>query len=429
MEVVFTEDFNGGIPDTWAITDDAGTGLIWHTNDYWGDGNWTGSDGLCAEASSDEFGGALFDTSLITPVLDLTERPSAQLDLECNYQNYAYVDYFYIDVSYDGGAWSNLLTWNEDHGSFHNAPGEHITLALEGGHLTQLRFRYYTPISYWCWEVQVDDVVVTAEAIGMSPCADLIIKQGACPAPFNPGSNGVLPVLLTGEENFDVYQVDLSSLYLTRADGMGGAVAPLNGPPGPGIEYKDLNHPYVGPGPCSCQEDNSSDGIMDLALKFSTDELVEVLEMEGLPPDGQLLLVLWGTMLDGSPFIAQDCIRIVPADGYPLNLAVSSTATGAWVDLDPPDRYLDGGGFAHFQRNHAPGSVVTLVAEETYNGLSFYGWKINGQLQRPRSMTVEVTVPAEVISIQAVFGPPQDIVVPKKVPIQQGWSGGSGPPE
>jgi hypothetical protein len=427
MEAVFSEDFNGGIPDTWTVTDDAGSGLMWHDNAYWGDGNDTGGDGLCAMASSDAWGTDIFDTSLITPVMDLTDRPSAQLDLLCNYQNYAYVDYFYIDVSYDGGAWSNLLTWNEDHGSFGGPPGEAISLALEGGHLTQLRFRYYTPISYWCWWVMIDDVVVSAEAVGVSPCQDMDIKPGSCPNSFNPGSHGVLPVALTGTDVFDVTMVDISSILLWRADGVGGAVAPHEGPPGPHSVYEDVATPFDGT-PCDCHE-LEGDGFMDLSMKFKTDELVDALELDTVPGNTMMLLILSGNMLDGTPFIAQDCIRTVPPGAYPLNLSVASSTLGAWVDIDPPDRYADGGGFAHFARNHSPGSVVTLIAEETYNGQAFYGWKVNGQLQRPRSLTLEVTVPAELISVQAVFGPPQDIVVPKKVPIQHGTGGGSAPPE
>ncbi|MHC4991907.1 MAG: hypothetical protein ACYTGC_13100, partial [Planctomycetota bacterium] len=81
--------------------------------------------------------------------------------------------------------------------------------------------------------------------IGASPCEEafpdqcvapeeprtLIIKQGACPAPVNPNSNGVVPMVLTGDVDFDVTQIDLASLELSRCDGAGGSVAPNDGPP------------------------------------------------------------------------------------------------------------------------------------------------------------------------------------------------------
>jgi hypothetical protein len=293
--------------------------------------------------------------------------------------------------------------------------------------MTQIRFRYYSPITYWCWEVQVDDFVIVGEfPPQVGPCKDMDIKPGSCPNSFNPGSHGVLPVALVGTADFDVTQIDISSLTLERADGVGGTVAPHEGPPGPHTVYEDLATPFDGT-LCECQE-AGPDGFLDLSMKFKTDELVPALELDTMPGNSAVKLVLRGLMLDGEPFIGQDCIRTVPPGAYPLNLSVASSASGAWVDIDPPDQYADGGGFANFQRNHSPGTGVTLTAEPSYNGLSFYGWKVNGQLQRPRSMTVNVTVPGEVISVQAVYGPSQEIVVPQQLPIEQGMGPAPAPP-
>ena len=76
---------------------------------------------------------------------------------------------------------------------------------------------------------------------------------------------------------------------------------------------KDLNHPYpddVACGGCSCNEDQRSDGIDDLSMKFRAREFSTVL---GLTPDsGQVTLELSGVLEDGTPFSARDCILIVP---------------------------------------------------------------------------------------------------------------------
>ena len=49
------------------------------------------------------------------------------------------------------------------------------------------------------------------------------IKPGSCPNSFNRKSNGGLPVALVGTDGFDVMAVDLSSVLLSRADGVGDA--------------------------------------------------------------------------------------------------------------------------------------------------------------------------------------------------------------
>ena len=170
--VLLTEDFNAGIPVDWTITDDDGSGLMWTTNDVWGDDNWTGGDGYCAEASSDTFGSSTYDTSLITPMLDLSGAATATLDFDAAYQNISTDEFFDVDVSYDGGgSWTNLLSWNEDHGTFHATPGEHVTLTFAGGSATtQIRFRYYDPTASWAWEAEVDNVVISVESQTVHPC-------------------------------------------------------------------------------------------------------------------------------------------------------------------------------------------------------------------------------------------------------------------
>ena len=143
----------------------------------------------------------------------------------------------------------------------------------------------------------------------------LIIKQGSCPAPLNPSSKGVMLAVLPGQPDFDVTRIDLSTLLLSRADCIGGAAAPNNGPPGPSIRFQDLNHPYDGPGPCSCNANQRSDGLTDLVMKFNTDELASALELDSFPPDAIVEVVLSGTLDDGCEFIAADCLRIVPSGG------------------------------------------------------------------------------------------------------------------
>jgi MYXO-CTERM domain-containing protein len=99
------------------------------------------------------------DSSIVTH--SFTVPSNAMLDLTANFQ--AIADFFDIDIN-TGNGWTNLLSWNEDHGGFYAGPGENISLSLAafGGSTAQLRFRNYDPATNdWNWYVQIDDVAVT----------------------------------------------------------------------------------------------------------------------------------------------------------------------------------------------------------------------------------------------------------------------------
>ena len=68
----------------------------------------------------------------------------------------------------------------------------------------------------------VERIVVLAQ-----PTLD--IKPGSCPNPLNPRSHGVLPVALLGTEDFDVTDVDVSSLTISRGDSVRLFTASLDG--------------------------------------------------------------------------------------------------------------------------------------------------------------------------------------------------------
>lgn len=61
---------------------------------------------------------------------------------------------------------------------------------------------------------------------------------------------------------------------------------------------------------CDCSS-SGSDGILDLVVKFRTDEVVEALELYDLSPGSGAQLVLTGTLLDGTSFELSDCVVII----------------------------------------------------------------------------------------------------------------------
>ena len=156
--------------------------------------------------------------------------------------------------------------------------------------------------------------------------ASLDIKPGSCPNPVNSGpgnwipsailstadqvsvassrldglspsrdrSAAVVPAAVLGNWDFDVNNIDIASLLLE-------GVAPTRS------SYEDVAAPFGGD-LCGCAE-NGPDGLMDLTLKFSREDLLTAL---GSPQRGDLSLTLTGTLLDGTPFEARDCIVLVP---------------------------------------------------------------------------------------------------------------------
>ncbi|MHC4067655.1 MAG: hypothetical protein ACYSUI_24560, partial [Planctomycetota bacterium] len=132
---------------------------------------------------------------------------------------------------------------------------------------------------------------------------------------------------------------------------------------------------------CDCHT-LEGDDITDLSMKFPTNDVVEMLQLNDLPPGALVPLVLSGNLWDGTPFTSpSDCIRLVPPGTPPGMLAVESNMTGAWIDVSPPDIGLDGGGFADFERTFPLTTVVTLTTEPEAQGRPFVGWLVNGVLQ------------------------------------------------
>jgi hypothetical protein len=116
---------------------------------------------------------------------------------------------------------------------------------------------------------------------------------------------------VAGTEQFDVTMIDVTSVRLSRADGVGGEVAPHEGPPGPHSVFEDVATPFGGV-PCDCH-DLTGDGLDDLSMKFSTRDVVAALELGGLTGGDAVEFVVTGMLLDGTSFTTgSDCVLLVP---------------------------------------------------------------------------------------------------------------------
>lgn len=134
----------------------------------------------------------------------------------------------------------------------------------------------------------------------------LDIKPGSCPNPLNLKSRGILTVAIVGTNDFDVMDIDVSTLQLSRDPIPSIPLAPIR------FTIADVAAPLVVE-LCDCSE-TGPDGISDLVLKFDFEEVVsQLLPSESTESD--VVLRLQGNLLastGGATFRVSDCVRIVP---------------------------------------------------------------------------------------------------------------------
>jgi hypothetical protein len=150
------------------------------------------------------------------------------------------------------------------------------------------------------------------------------IKPGRCPNPLYLKSREFLPVAVLGTEDFEVTDIDPTTIRLTReavlgiktklsevtdidaaAIGLsreenGGGVVPIR------WHYKDVSTPFEGE-PCECHK-LGPDGYEDLILEFRNQEVVEALG--ALKVGEAVVLTIRGKLLDGTEFEGIDCVTV-----------------------------------------------------------------------------------------------------------------------
>ncbi|MEJ2720033.1 MAG: hypothetical protein P8181_02670 [bacterium] len=133
----------------------------------------------------------------------------------------------------------------------------------------------------------------------------LDLLPGTCPNELNPWSRGALWAALLGSTEFDVTEIDLETVTLTTADYATDGVKPGQ------HRIWDSSTPSDGSMEPDCTP-SGTDGFDDLNLKF---DLGGVADLVGPGSMGdEVRLVLTGLMTDGTPFSAEDRVRIVGVD-------------------------------------------------------------------------------------------------------------------
>ncbi|NJD60839.1 MAG: hypothetical protein FIA98_15710, partial [Anaerolineae bacterium] len=145
-------------PAGWTVTQSGGN-CTWVGNDPGVRGNLTGGTGQFAIADSDNCGsGTTMDTTLTSPVMDVSTLVNVNLSYNYDYNNLVSTESADLDVSADGGAtWTNVHHWNTDMRG-PNTFTQDLTSLLGGSTQAQLRYHYIAPGWDWWWEV--DNVFV-----------------------------------------------------------------------------------------------------------------------------------------------------------------------------------------------------------------------------------------------------------------------------
>jgi subtilisin family serine protease len=149
---------SGATPSGWTVVDNKGNGQVWKFDDPGNRGNLSGGSGKFAVIDSDKYGpGGLQDTSLVSPVVDLSSvtAPVVRFNQDLNWLSGEKAD---VDLSIDGGAtWSTLVTQIND------ARGvKEIAIPQAAGKsAVQVRFHYWDASYEWWWEV--DNVLIGSQ--------------------------------------------------------------------------------------------------------------------------------------------------------------------------------------------------------------------------------------------------------------------------
>ena len=116
------------------------------------------------------------------------------------------------------------------------------------------------------------------------------IKPGSYPNAINKNGKGVIPVAILGSADFDVTQIDVSTLSFA------GLAVRVKGNDQPQCSVEDVSGDFTTP-------EGAPDGYLDLVCQFVDDPATWTVG------DGEATLT--GQLLDGTPFEGTDSIKVV----------------------------------------------------------------------------------------------------------------------
>lgn len=133
-------------------------------------------------------------------------------------------------------------------------------------------------------------------------------NQLKIPKKPNPNRKNPLSLVILGTNDLDVTEIDPVSVRLEGVAALRSSYRDLGSPLGSGSQFKESNGSLNG---------NDKDGLLDLMLTFSAEELIEALELTYGPlEDGESLMVqLTGELVSGGLLLGQDMLFIESGKG------------------------------------------------------------------------------------------------------------------
>jgi hypothetical protein len=154
-----SESFDTEIPATWTVNN-TGTGDYpgWLWADVWS-GNSIPMQGHAVIDSDENGSGNTTAGELITPAFDASGVAALNLEFDAVYNDITAGggDQFTVDV-WDGAAWVNVATWDEDHGM--DGTAEHVIIPLIDYANADCQVRFVYADGGWDWYAAVDNVVI-----------------------------------------------------------------------------------------------------------------------------------------------------------------------------------------------------------------------------------------------------------------------------
>ncbi len=153
-------------PTGWTVQDHGGNAQVWRFDDPGRHGNLTGGTGGFAVLDSDDYGrDGVQDSSLVSPVTDLTGVASPVLEFRTDFMQ-SWIDRAAVELSVDGGGtWSTVWQQQAD---VRGPVKIRVPLpAAANQNAVQVRFHYSRGDYAWWW--QVDDVYVGSGDCGPAP--------------------------------------------------------------------------------------------------------------------------------------------------------------------------------------------------------------------------------------------------------------------
>lgn len=152
--------------------------------------------------------------------------------------------------------------------------------------------------------ISCDQTITLLSPSGMSGLTMLDVEPGQCPNVVVTQGGGVTKLVATGTWLHQAAAIVPSTLKLRRVDGVGG-VLPVGAF---AATLNDVTRPYLGyPGGCHVA---GAEGHLDLVLNVPSRHVARALALRSSPSGAWVELELSGQRLDGSWFSARDVVRV-----------------------------------------------------------------------------------------------------------------------